>query len=60
MPLTTTDTRCRGVFRHDLCPRRDGCARYTERDTGDQRTLQAIAMCLAVAGEFFIESEKNA
>ena len=45
MTLPNDTSRCRGVWKHGLCSRREECARYIERNTGGERTPQSVCMC---------------
>ena len=56
MTLPNDVTRCRGVWKHGLCSKREDCARYIERDTGGDRTPFALCMCPGLDGywQFFI------
>lgn len=61
MTLPNDVSRCRGVWKHGLCSKREECARYTLRDTGGDRTPFAVCMCPGLDGywQFFIPVEKS-
>ena len=56
MTLTNDTCRCLGIYTSELgntrCPRRDTCARYTQRHKGSERTPVAQWLCPSL-DEFF-------
>ena len=62
MKLSNDMSRCLGENQLGVCPRRDGCARYCQRDNIGRNTPTHDRMCTGMGGYWlnYIKQERAA